>query len=94
VTIRCTIWLLAIALAACGGGPADHPGRGKVVAVAAARGEITLAHGDIPGLMKGMTMTFQADPALLAGIEPGQEVEFRVREQAGRYELTALEPLR
>jgi hypothetical protein len=41
------------------------------------------------------TMTFAADPALLAGVEPGQAVEFRVREEApGRYRVTALSPRR
>jgi Cu/Ag efflux protein CusF len=86
------IAVLLLALAACGGGATDHTGRGTVVAVDAAKGEITLDHGDVPGLMKGMTMSFRADPALLAGVEAGQEVDFRVREAAGQYEVTALTP--
>lgn len=81
-----------LVLSACGGGGGDHPGHGVVVAVDPAKGEITLDHEDIPGLMKGMTMTFHADPALLAGVAAGQEVDFRVREGAGRYEVTAIEP--
>ena len=84
----------ALALAGCGG-DSDHAGRGVVVAVDAAKGEVTLDHEDVPGLMKGMTMTFAADPALLAGVEPGQAVDFRVREEApGRYRVTALSPRR
>jgi len=78
-----------LVLSACGGG-GDHAGQGVVVAVDAAKGEVTLDHEDIPGLMKGMTMTFQADSKLLAGIEAGQEVDFRVREEGGRYEVTAI----
>ena len=82
---------VALALVACGGGESsDHPGHGVVVSVDASRGEITLDHEDIPGLMKGMTMTFHADPELLAGLEAGQQVEFRVREEAGRYVVTSI----
>ena len=86
--------VLSLSLAACGGsGSSDHSGHGKVVAVDPAKGEITLDHDDIPGLMAGMTMTFHAEPALLAGVEAGQEVDFRVREEgAGRYVVTAIEP--
>lgn len=93
-TRLCTLALsLALALAGCGES-ADHPGRGVVVSVDSAKGEITLDHEDIPGFMKGMTMTFHADPALLAGIEAGQKVDFRVREEAGRYVVTAIEARR
>jgi Cu/Ag efflux protein CusF len=88
---RLSILALALALALGCGGSSDHPGHGVVVSVDAAKGEITLDHEDIPGLMMGMTMTFHADPALLAGIEAGQEVDFRVREEAGRYVVTAIE---
>ena len=87
--------LVTLLLGACGGDTADHPGHGVVVSIDAAKGEITLDHEDIPGLMKGMTMTFEADHALLAGVEPGQEVDFRVREESpGRYVVTAIEPRR
>ena len=79
-----------LALPACSGGGGDHAGHGVVVAVDAAKGEVTLDHEDIPGLMKGMTMTFPADSKLLAGVEAGQEVDFRVREEGGRYEVTAI----
>ena len=85
--------VLVLAFAGCGGAK-DHPGHGVVVSVDAAQGEVTLDHEDIPGLMMGMTMAFQADPKLLAGIQAGQEVDFRVREEGGRYVVTALEPRR
>ena len=87
---RIVLLAFALALAGCAE-PSDHAGHGVVVSVDAARGEITLDHEDIPGLMKGMTMTFAAEPALLASVEPGQKVDFRVREEAGRYLITALE---
>ena len=85
--------VLALVLAGCGGA-SDHPGHGVVVSVDAAKGEVTLDHEDIPGLMKGMTMTFQADPSLLGGVAAGQEVDFRVREEGGRYVVTRIEPRR
>lgn len=50
--------------------------RGRVVAVAANRQSVTLAHEEIPGYMKAMTMPFPVkDPRVLEGIEPGDEVE-------------------
>ncbi len=93
-TRLCALLLvLALPLAGCGG-DSDHPGHGVVVSVDAAKGEVTLDHEDIPGFMKGMTMTFHVDPSLLAGVEAGQQVDFRVREEAGRYVVTAIEPRR
>ena len=87
-------WLavLALVLAFAGCAAADHPGHGVVVSVDVAKGEITLDHEDIPGLMKGMTMTFHADPSVLSGVEAGQKVDFRVREEAGRYVVMVIEP--
>jgi len=50
--------------------------KGRVVAVAANRQSVTLAHEEIPGYMKAMTMPFPVkDPRVLEGIEPGDEVE-------------------
>lgn len=88
------VLLLALPLAGCGGGEGegDPASRGVVVAVDATKGEITLDHEDIPGLMGAMKMTFEADPALLAGVEPGQQVDFRARHEGGRYEVTAISP--
>src|SRR5262245_54970120 len=85
----------ALVAAACGertpaGG---HTGRGVVQSVDADAGQVTIDHGDIPGLMKGMTMTYIADPALLEGISPGQEVDFGVVEEGGRYVGVRLEPV-
>ena len=84
--------LLALPSVGCGGGGDEGASRGVVVAVDADRGVVTLDHEDIPGLMKAMTMDFRADPALLAGIEAGQSVDFRVRYADGAYELTAISP--
>ena len=89
-------WLVAaaIALAACGGrGDAEGWGTGVVRGVDAAAAKITLEHGDIPGVMEAMTMTFEvADPARLEGIEVGREVSFRVRYAGGKYTVIELAP--
>lgn len=84
---RCVVLVLALLLlSACGGAPTQGRGQGTVVGVDAAKQEITLDHGDIPGVMGAMTMTFAvADPKLLEGVAPGAKVEFDVEEQAGRY---------
>ena len=90
-------WLLVsafvLALASCRGG-SDQPVHGAVVSLDPAKGEITLDHEDIPGLMKAMTMTFEADPKLLAGVEVGARVDFRAHEEGGRYVVTAIEARR
>ena len=49
--------------------------RGQVLGVDRTRQEVTIKHGDIQGLMPGMTMPFKVSkPALLQGLEPGDLV--------------------
>jgi Cu/Ag efflux protein CusF len=84
----------ATALAACGGGgEGPKTGRGEAIvrAVDPVALKLTLDHGDIPGMMKAMKMDFEvADPALLDGLAPGDEVRFAVREEAGRYTVVEI----
>lgn len=85
---------LALA-AACGGGPAAETGTGsgEVVSVDRGAGELTISHGEIPGLMGAMTMTFEvADPALLADVEAGDRIEFDLRYADGTYTVTGVRP--
>ena len=80
--------VLALALAACGGGEA---GRGEgVVLQVHGDGRIVIEHGDIPGVMKAMTMEFEIDTDLLAGVEAGDRVEFQISEAGGRYRVTEI----
>ena len=80
-------------LAACGG---DSPETGRnaegvVESVDAAAGKVTIDHGEIPGLMGPMTMTFDvSDPALLTGIATGDQVRFDVRYEEGTYEVISI----
>lgn len=62
---------------------ADAPklfhGVGKVTAVDAPSGFITLKHEAIPGLMDAMEMQFEAKPAtILDGLKVGDKVEFTI----------------
>ena len=68
-------------------------GTGVVRGIDTAKAQITLEHGDVPGLMQAMTMTFDvADPKLLEGIEVGDEVGFSLRYADGSYTVTDLRP--
>jgi Cu/Ag efflux protein CusF len=64
-----------------GGAPAAGPveGRGTVVAVDPASGEIVLDHEAIEGLMDAMTMGYPvASEDLLKGLNPGDTVKFKI----------------
>ena len=84
--------LLVIGPVACGGASSgDHPGHGVVKELDAEARTVTLDHEDIPGFMKGMTMTFDLAPDVaLKGIGPGAEVDFRVKEEGGVYTVTEI----
>ena len=49
-----------------------------------------IEHGDIPGVMKAMTMEFEIDPDLLEGIDAGDRVTFAIEAEGGRYHVTAI----
>jgi Cu(I)/Ag(I) efflux system periplasmic protein CusF len=94
MTIRSWVAVLifSISLAACGGDAAKHgTGQGTVSSVDAAKGEITLDHGDIPGVMMAMTMTFPvSDKKILEGVAPGAKVEFDVDASGAQPRVTAI----
>lgn len=84
-----------LGIAACGAEPAGetHPGHGVVHQVDRAQGQITIDHEDIPGFMKGMTLTFEvSDPSILERVSSGREVDFRVRAEGDRYVITKIDP--
>jgi Cu/Ag efflux protein CusF len=57
----------------------SYPIRGEVVAIDSALSRITIAHHEIPGLMKAMTMAFKAkNPALLGSVEVGDSIAGRL----------------
>ena len=86
---------LALATSACGGGAAtgQGTGQGTVAGVDAGKGEITIDHGEIPGVMGAMTMTFTvSDKALLANVTPGAKIEFDVKHSGNDYIVTGIRP--
>ena len=65
---------------------------GIVRLVQAGPGVVWLTHGDIPGLMPGMTMPFEAaSPRLLDGLAPGDRVRFTLKQSAGQLRVVAIE---
>jgi len=66
-------------------------GTGTVTALDSAAGTVTIAHGPMPQIgWSAMTMTFEADPALLAGVAEGESVAFELTVTDGRGTITAL----
>ncbi len=71
--------LLLIFLAACSRPPTAkrYELQGRVVAVDAAAHQLTIAHQDVPGLMKGMTMPFtvaKGSDWVFGAIQPGDQI--------------------
>jgi len=85
---------LALIAPACNGAPPDDPlAHGIVESVDADARKLTLDHGDIPGLMKAMTMTFDVAPGVaLENVRPGSKVDFRVKAEGGVYTVMEIRP--
>ena len=70
-----TIFVASLVLASACARSREYELRGQVLAVDAARQEITIKHEDIKGFMPGMTMPFKVrDAKLLEGSAPGDLV--------------------
>lgn len=92
-SLRLASVLLALAAALACGGVETGEGRGTIQSVDAQARQITIDHGDIPGIMEAMVMPFEVDdPALLGAAQPGQEVVFEVSYDGRRYVITSLRP--
>lgn len=81
-----------LAFSACGGEAEDaKPAKGVVLGIDKENAKITLDHGDIPGLMDAMTMTYSvSDAELLEGVNKGDTVAFRLRYADETYTVTAI----
>jgi protein SCO1/2 len=87
--------LISAAFAAgCQPAPEKHyPIQGEVISADAANKLLTVKHGDIPGLMPAMTMTYQvAEPKQIQTLQPGDKIsaDLVVSENKGRLEKIAL----
>ncbi len=80
--------------AGCQSAPEKHyPIQGEVISVDAGKKLITVKHGDIPGLMPAMTMTYQiAEPRQIQTLQPGDKItaDLVVSENKGRLEKIVL----
>jgi len=68
-------------------------GEGRVVAVDATQGTVTLDHGPIPGLMSAMRMAFPVQPVeRLQGLQVGETVRFALAPHGSEWVIVSLEP--
>lgn len=59
---------------------------GEVRRIDVAAGKVTIKHGAIADLqLPAMTLVYRADPAVLRGIQPGDQVEFVAARQDHHY---------
>ena len=71
---------------------ARFTGEGRVVAVDAAQGTVTLDHGPIPGLMPAMRMAFPAQPVeRLRELQVGDTVRFGLEPRGPEWVIVTLE---
>jgi Cu/Ag efflux protein CusF len=65
--------------------------RGVIRVLAPEINRLFIDHEDIPGLMEGMTMAFEAaDPALFNGLTPGEVVRFTLERRDEKVFLVAI----
>ena len=96
--MRSLLLMLAIICAGiaagCQSAPEKHyPIQGEVISADAAKKLLTVKHGDIPGLMPAMTMTYQvAEPKQMQTLQPGDKItaDLVVSENKGRLERIAV----
>jgi hypothetical protein len=70
------------------GTPEGHAVRGRIVQLLPEQQSVLVAHEEVPGVMRAMTMAFRVDPRLLQLLRPDQEVIGRmVRRDDNRWWL-------
>jgi len=73
-------------------GPKVYEGIGVVVHIES--DQVTLDHGDIPGFMEAMAMTFLVkDASILSGVEEGARVKFQIEVDGSAYAVAAIAPI-
>ena len=95
---RIFIWSYVLLVTSLGSAASQPvPVRGELVRINTAEGKITLRHGPIPSLdMDGMSgMVFPlANPAMLAGLKPGDQVIFEADRVNGRITVIKISKAR
>ncbi|MFV0663318.1 copper-binding protein [Denitromonas sp.] len=65
---------------------------GEIKKLDAGKGRVTIKHGPLHNLgMGAMTMTFQADGAMLKNHKPGDKVRFLAEDRDGKLTVTSME---
>lgn len=81
-------------VAGCQSAPEKHyPIQGGVISADTPKKLLTVKHGDIPGLMPAMTMTYQVvEPKQMETLQPGDKItaDLVVSENKARLEKIAL----
>ncbi|HVM75843.1 MAG TPA: copper-binding protein [Candidatus Saccharimonadales bacterium] len=90
----CLVFSIISALSACQSAPAKHyPLQAEVISVDAPRKLIVIKHGDIPGLMPAMTMSYAVlDSREIEQLHPGDKItaELVVADEKGHLEKIVL----
>lgn len=82
--------LLACSFAGCGSAPPEqhHPFQGEIVAIGPTKKLLTVQHGDIPGFMPAMTMSYTvAVPKEADNLKVGDEITADLVVSDGRSRL-------
>jgi Cu/Ag efflux protein CusF len=87
---RAVLLVALLALSACG--PEVYQAHGEVRELHPEEARVVVAHGEIPGFMDAMSMSFDVpDPALLERLEVGQVIDFRIEYDGRRARIVAFE---
>ena len=85
------IGLSVLGVAAVGSAQDEASARGEVRRLDASKGTITIKHGAISDLnLPAMTLVYEAEPVLLEGVQPGDQVRFKVRHENNTYRVIEL----
>lgn len=69
----------------------EGSGSGQIRRIDAKAGKITIKHGPIAALdLPAITLVYRIDPALLAGLQPGDRVKFTARRIDGQYVIVEI----
>lgn len=86
--------LVCLLCVACQSSPEKHyPIQAEVISTEPQRQSITIKHGDIPGLMPAMTMSYMvADPMQIESLKPGDKItaDLVVSDNKGHLEKITL----
>ncbi len=83
--------LSVLGVAAVSSAQDEASARGEVRRLDASKGTITIKHGAISDLnLPAMTLVYEAEPVLLEGVQPGDQVRFKVRHENNTYRVIEL----